>query len=129
MWVCGLDVKREIGMARKRAENREGSLGFPGFVKPMFTKDKDRRRVRLSFSVANEENFQPLPARKLRDPAAKITSMAPNIFPMMFSYTYSTCILYGFQTASDITSIKESETLYQRRNKFPEMTIQSLNIQ
>ncbi|GFT60518.1 hypothetical protein TNCV_1966221 [Trichonephila clavipes] len=22
--------KREIGMARKRAENREGSLGFPG---------------------------------------------------------------------------------------------------
>ncbi|GFW40295.1 putative endonuclease-reverse transcriptase [Trichonephila clavipes] len=32
--------KREIGMARKRAENREGSLGFPGFVKPVFTKDK-----------------------------------------------------------------------------------------
>ncbi|GFW78936.1 retrovirus-related Pol polyprotein from type-1 retrotransposable element R2 [Trichonephila clavipes] len=27
-------------MARKRAENREGSLGFPGFVKPVFTKDK-----------------------------------------------------------------------------------------
>ncbi|GFT94171.1 hypothetical protein TNCV_3922351 [Trichonephila clavipes] len=26
-------------MARKRAENREGSLGFPGFVKPVFTKD------------------------------------------------------------------------------------------
>ncbi|GFT32132.1 hypothetical protein TNCV_1229301 [Trichonephila clavipes] len=24
----------------KRAENREGSLGFPGFVKPVFTKDK-----------------------------------------------------------------------------------------
>ncbi|GFW96499.1 hypothetical protein TNCV_4358211 [Trichonephila clavipes] len=31
--------KREIGMARKMAENREGSLGFPGFVKPVFTKD------------------------------------------------------------------------------------------
>ncbi|GFU38108.1 retrovirus-related Pol polyprotein from transposon opus [Trichonephila clavipes] len=31
--------KREIGMARKRAENREGSLGFPGFVKPVFTQD------------------------------------------------------------------------------------------
>ncbi|GFV78686.1 hypothetical protein TNCV_594891, partial [Trichonephila clavipes] len=28
-----------VGMARKRAENREGSLGFPGFVKPVFTKD------------------------------------------------------------------------------------------
>ncbi|GFU30423.1 transposon Ty3-I Gag-Pol polyprotein [Trichonephila clavipes] len=27
-------------MARKRAENREGSLGFPGFVKPVFIKDK-----------------------------------------------------------------------------------------
>ncbi|GFU83040.1 uncharacterized protein TNCV_65111 [Trichonephila clavipes] len=26
-------------MARKRAEIREGSLGFPGFVKPVFTKD------------------------------------------------------------------------------------------
>ncbi|GFU50743.1 hypothetical protein TNCV_241291 [Trichonephila clavipes] len=26
-------------MARKRAENREGSLGFPGVVKPVFTKD------------------------------------------------------------------------------------------
>ncbi|GFT26387.1 retrovirus-related Pol polyprotein from transposon 17.6 [Trichonephila clavipes] len=26
-------------MARKRAENREGSLGFPGFVKPVFTID------------------------------------------------------------------------------------------
>ncbi|GFX63662.1 hypothetical protein TNCV_2824481 [Trichonephila clavipes] len=34
--------KREIGMARKRAENREGSLGFPGFVKPVFTKDRDK---------------------------------------------------------------------------------------
>ncbi|GFV61714.1 histone-lysine N-methyltransferase SETMAR [Trichonephila clavipes] len=28
-------------MARKRAENREGSLGFPGFVKPVFTKDSE----------------------------------------------------------------------------------------
>ncbi|GFS50723.1 hypothetical protein TNCV_2165491, partial [Trichonephila clavipes] len=26
-------------MARKRAENREGSLGSLGFVKPVFTKD------------------------------------------------------------------------------------------
>ncbi|GFW64577.1 uncharacterized protein TNCV_3513991 [Trichonephila clavipes] len=26
-------------MARKRAENRERSLGHPGFVKPVFTKD------------------------------------------------------------------------------------------
>ncbi|GFU36022.1 hypothetical protein TNCV_4191311 [Trichonephila clavipes] len=26
-------------MARKRAENREGSLGYPGAVKPVFTKD------------------------------------------------------------------------------------------
>ncbi|GFT91493.1 hypothetical protein TNCV_3902981 [Trichonephila clavipes] len=26
-------------MARKRAENRERSLEFPGFVKPVFTKD------------------------------------------------------------------------------------------
>ncbi|GFU76333.1 hypothetical protein TNCV_285331 [Trichonephila clavipes] len=32
--------KREIGMARKRAENREGSLGFPRVrVNPVFTKE------------------------------------------------------------------------------------------
>ncbi|GFT28112.1 hypothetical protein TNCV_644971 [Trichonephila clavipes] len=40
--VCGLDVKRRKGKfewQEKRAENREGSLGFPGFVKPVFTKD------------------------------------------------------------------------------------------
>ncbi|GFT26538.1 hypothetical protein TNCV_3603851 [Trichonephila clavipes] len=44
--------KREIGMARKRAENREGSLGFPGFVKPMFTKDSKplgRRKRSLGY--------------------------------------------------------------------------------
>ncbi|GFX74396.1 hypothetical protein TNCV_3453441 [Trichonephila clavipes] len=29
MW-SGREKKRKIGMARKRAENREGSLGFPG---------------------------------------------------------------------------------------------------
>ncbi|GFV58237.1 hypothetical protein TNCV_1288821 [Trichonephila clavipes] len=38
LW-SGREKKRKIGMARKRAENREGSLGFPGFVKPVFTKD------------------------------------------------------------------------------------------
>ncbi|GFW83730.1 hypothetical protein TNCV_668431 [Trichonephila clavipes] len=31
--------KRKSGMTRKRVENREGSLGYPGFVKPVFTKD------------------------------------------------------------------------------------------
>ncbi|GFW03153.1 hypothetical protein TNCV_157731 [Trichonephila clavipes] len=40
--VCSLDVKRRKGknwMTRKMVENREGSLGYPGFVKPVFTKD------------------------------------------------------------------------------------------
>ncbi|GFV63677.1 uncharacterized protein TNCV_1962231 [Trichonephila clavipes] len=44
--------KREIGMARKRAENIEGSLGFPGFVKPVFTKDSKplgRRKRSLGY--------------------------------------------------------------------------------
>ncbi|GFV41855.1 hypothetical protein TNCV_2958711 [Trichonephila clavipes] len=40
LWSGREKKKRETGMARKRAENREGSLGFPGFVKPVFTKDK-----------------------------------------------------------------------------------------
>ncbi|GFW49914.1 uncharacterized protein TNCV_2314961 [Trichonephila clavipes] len=39
--LSGREKKREIGMARKRAENREGSLGFPGFVNPEFTKDRE----------------------------------------------------------------------------------------
>ncbi|GFT29407.1 hypothetical protein TNCV_176461 [Trichonephila clavipes] len=39
LWSGREKKKREIGVARKRAENREGSLGFPGFVKPVFTKD------------------------------------------------------------------------------------------
>ncbi|GFX14452.1 hypothetical protein TNCV_1616351 [Trichonephila clavipes] len=30
-------------MARKRAENRKESLGFPGFVKPVFTEDNCTR--------------------------------------------------------------------------------------
>ncbi|GFY08527.1 hypothetical protein TNCV_809601 [Trichonephila clavipes] len=30
LWSGHEKKKREIGMARKRAENREGSLGFPG---------------------------------------------------------------------------------------------------
>ncbi|GFY22201.1 hypothetical protein TNCV_3298441 [Trichonephila clavipes] len=31
LWSGREKKKREIGMARKRAENRERSLGFPGF--------------------------------------------------------------------------------------------------
>ncbi|GFV47975.1 hypothetical protein TNCV_2295551 [Trichonephila clavipes] len=42
LWSGREKKKREIGMARKRAENRERSLGFPGFVKPVFTKDRAR---------------------------------------------------------------------------------------
>ncbi|GFW23799.1 hypothetical protein TNCV_186881, partial [Trichonephila clavipes] len=30
LWSGREKKKRETGMARKRAENREGSLGFPG---------------------------------------------------------------------------------------------------
>ncbi|GFT66092.1 uncharacterized protein TNCV_3238291 [Trichonephila clavipes] len=39
LWSGREKKKRETGMARKRAKNREGSLGFPGFAKPVFTKD------------------------------------------------------------------------------------------
>ncbi|GFV36492.1 hypothetical protein TNCV_2260111 [Trichonephila clavipes] len=50
LWSGREKKKREIGMARKRAENRERSLGFPGFVKPVFTKDSKplgRRKISL----------------------------------------------------------------------------------
>ncbi|GFU45942.1 hypothetical protein TNCV_5102421 [Trichonephila clavipes] len=39
--VCGLDGKRrkgEMGRQEKRVENREISLGYPGFVRSVFTK-------------------------------------------------------------------------------------------
>ncbi|GFU35914.1 hypothetical protein TNCV_4030241 [Trichonephila clavipes] len=55
LWSGREKKKREIGMARKRAENREGSLGFPGFVKPMFTKD-NHHQPQNSTSVAELAN-------------------------------------------------------------------------
>ncbi|GFU66883.1 hypothetical protein TNCV_895191 [Trichonephila clavipes] len=53
LWSGREKKKRETGMARKRAENREGSLGF---VKPVFTKDskplgRRKRSLRLLGSV------------------------------------------------------------------------------
>ncbi|GFU43399.1 hypothetical protein TNCV_4686661 [Trichonephila clavipes] len=42
-------------MARKRAENREGSLGFPGFVKPVFTKDSKTPREKEKITRAPRE--------------------------------------------------------------------------
>ncbi|GFW95696.1 hypothetical protein TNCV_19271 [Trichonephila clavipes] len=50
LWSGRENKKRETGMARKRAENREGSLGFPGFVKPVFTKDIQVRDVIRQFT-------------------------------------------------------------------------------
>ncbi|GFX72100.1 hypothetical protein TNCV_3050231 [Trichonephila clavipes] len=42
-------------MTRKRAENREGSLGFPGFVKPVFTKDSKPPREKEKITRAPRE--------------------------------------------------------------------------
>ncbi|GFS93553.1 hypothetical protein TNCV_87251 [Trichonephila clavipes] len=42
-------------MARKRAENREGSLGFPGFVTPVFTKDSKTPREKEKITGAPRE--------------------------------------------------------------------------
>ncbi|GFX03278.1 hypothetical protein TNCV_3555061 [Trichonephila clavipes] len=39
LWSGREKKKRRNGMTRKRVENREGSLGYPGFVRPVFTKD------------------------------------------------------------------------------------------
>ncbi|GFT97968.1 hypothetical protein TNCV_560081, partial [Trichonephila clavipes] len=54
--------EREIGMARERAENREGSLGFPGCVKPVFTKDSKplgRRKRSLGAPREREPRTHP----------------------------------------------------------------------
>ncbi|GFY00059.1 hypothetical protein TNCV_1341571 [Trichonephila clavipes] len=39
LWSGREKKKRKSGITRKRVENREGSLGYPGLVKPVFTKD------------------------------------------------------------------------------------------
>ncbi|GFW95249.1 hypothetical protein TNCV_314511 [Trichonephila clavipes] len=44
-------------MARKRAKNREGSLGFPGFVKPVFTKDNKFEKISMMSSNAVRINL------------------------------------------------------------------------
>ncbi|GFX27144.1 hypothetical protein TNCV_440501 [Trichonephila clavipes] len=38
LW-SGREKKKEKWDDKKRVENREGSLGYPGFVTPVFTKD------------------------------------------------------------------------------------------
>ncbi|GFV44868.1 hypothetical protein TNCV_1340761 [Trichonephila clavipes] len=38
-WSGRKKKKRKSVMTRRRVENREGSLGYPGFVKPVFTKE------------------------------------------------------------------------------------------
>ncbi|GFU84068.1 hypothetical protein TNCV_679671 [Trichonephila clavipes] len=54
MWYEREKKKREIGMARKRAE--KGSLGFPGFVKPVFTKDsKPREKEKITRAPRERE--------------------------------------------------------------------------
>ncbi|GFS93569.1 retrovirus-related Pol polyprotein from transposon 412 [Trichonephila clavipes] len=55
-------------MARKRAENREGSLGFPGFVKPVFTIDsKPLGRRKRSLGLLGSVNpYSPKEGEPLR---------------------------------------------------------------
>ncbi|GFV11937.1 hypothetical protein TNCV_2521581 [Trichonephila clavipes] len=55
LWSGREKKKREILMARKRAENREGSLGFPGIVKPVFTKDSKPPREKEKITRAPRE--------------------------------------------------------------------------
>ncbi|GFV77831.1 hypothetical protein TNCV_4674251 [Trichonephila clavipes] len=75
LWSGREKKKREIGLARKRAENREGSLGFPGFVKPVFTKDSTRFRCRNSCPApwpAAQRHFPLQGAIGLRSPSSAI---------------------------------------------------------
>ncbi|GFY15999.1 hypothetical protein TNCV_1286441 [Trichonephila clavipes] len=87
MWVCCLDgkrKKREIGMARKRAENREGSLGFPGFVKRVFTKDSKplgRRKRSLGYLGERETHTHLKEVSPLRGPQKFKTPLRVPVFP------------------------------------------------
>ncbi|GFV46494.1 hypothetical protein TNCV_3233811 [Trichonephila clavipes] len=46
LWSRREKKKKEKWDDKKRVENREGSLGCPGFVKPVFTKDSKPLRKR-----------------------------------------------------------------------------------
>ncbi|GFT77997.1 hypothetical protein TNCV_2820211 [Trichonephila clavipes] len=51
-WSGREKKKRRNVMTRKRVENREGSLGYPGFVRPVFTKDNKplgKRKILLGY--------------------------------------------------------------------------------
>ncbi|GFT97648.1 hypothetical protein TNCV_4463631 [Trichonephila clavipes] len=95
--------KRETLMARKRAENREGSLGFPGFVKPVFTKDSKplRRRKRSLGHLGSVKPVQREDAECTRLPEAEAKTMCwlPSItrafFPgHWFPRTANTCVIH-----------------------------------
>ncbi|GFW95732.1 retrovirus-related Pol polyprotein from transposon opus [Trichonephila clavipes] len=60
-------------MARKRAENREGSLGFPGFVKPVFTIDsKPLGRRKRSAEEYRKEYIRDAFIRGLKCPSIRL---------------------------------------------------------
>ncbi|GFW55071.1 peptidase A2 domain-containing protein [Trichonephila clavipes] len=93
LWSGREKKKREIGMARKRAENREGSLGFPGFVKPVFTKDskplgrRKRSLGHLGSVKPVEETFDKLRELFIAD---QIKKSAPYEFQEHFLDEWST---------------------------------------
>ncbi|GFT06935.1 uncharacterized protein TNCV_1415041 [Trichonephila clavipes] len=79
-------------MARKRAENRERSLGFPGFVKPVFTKDSKplgKRKRSLGTADVDKANISTPAAVSQR--AANCQEEAVRSFTAMRNRCQSLC--------------------------------------
>ncbi|GFU28295.1 hypothetical protein TNCV_99691 [Trichonephila clavipes] len=78
--------KREIGMARKRAENREGSLEFPGFVTPVFTEDSKTPREIEKITRAPRERETRTHLKKAKIIHSTENPIAPSSVVCLFLY-------------------------------------------
>ncbi|GFV75572.1 hypothetical protein TNCV_2240211 [Trichonephila clavipes] len=78
-------------MARKRAENREGALGYPGVVTPMFTKESKLRGKRKKMTRAPRDCDSRTHLKKvspLRGPSS--AKRWSNVFPGQHFPPYGT---------------------------------------
>ncbi|GFT26290.1 hypothetical protein TNCV_263441 [Trichonephila clavipes] len=66
-------------MARKRAENREGSLGFPGIVKPVFTKDSKTPREKEKITRAPRERETRTHLKKVAQAVQKTAAVLEDV--------------------------------------------------
>ncbi|GFU34878.1 transposable element Tc1 transposase [Trichonephila clavipes] len=84
LWSGREKKKRETGLARKRAENREGSLGFPGFVKPCLPKTQPFLKVQMPLEKVYHNHHSWHYRVRLREsvqPIRRLHKTCENVYP------------------------------------------------